>query len=327
MTSQDREDTATTIKPDESQENIHFPLLTQLALVVLVPLAIVFLQKLIASAQLDDTINPNPSSNATANMHGRSSANHHRRRIQHAITGLSFYFLSYIIPRSLCTTLLSASTLLLYILNLARSLSPTIQSHYLAQFGPLLRNHELIPGVLPGAFWFVAGITVTSLLIPDLNVARVGVLCLAFGDPVAASVGLCFPGSSLAFEVSCWGGIRLVGRRRRQTGRRQIRKRKRRRTIDVKEDKCAVGDEVSGKRGARKSLAGCVSCFLTSFVLAHVSSPSWYNGEEGWGWDASLVAACTTTVLEGLISSFIGVDDNFLIPIGTSLALFSYNSR
>merc|ERR1719491_712674 len=239
MTSQDREDTATTIKPDESQENIHFPLLTQLALVVLVPLAIVFLQKLIASAQLDDTINPNPSSNATANMHGRSSANHHRRRIQHAITGLSFYFLSYIIPRSLCTTLLSASTLLLYILNLARSLSPTIQSHYLAQFGPLLRNHELIPGVLPGAFWFLAGIAVTSLLIPDLNVARVGVLCLAFGDPVAAGVGLYFPGSSLAFEVSRWRGIRLVGSRRRQA--------------DVEKKDVVVGD--GGMGGSRKSLA------------------------------------------------------------------------
>jgi len=159
------------------------------------------------------------------------------------------------------------------------------------------------------------------------------VLCLAFGDPVAASVGLCFPGSKLAFEVSCWGGIWLRRKQEQQQQpergqiRRRKRQRKRRRTIDVRKNNGVVGDEDVAKGRSRKSLAGCVACFLTSFLLAHISSPAWYNGEEGWGWDASLVAACTTTVLEGLVSSFIGVDDNFLIPIGTSLALFSYNNR
>lgn len=314
MISEDRKGTTFPIQLDKSQSSLHVSLIKQWALIILAPLAVVYLQKLIASPQLDDNINSNSNSksNATANTHGRSSPHHHRRRIQHALTGLSFYFLSYLLPRSVSTILLSVSTLLLYILNLARSFSPTLQSNYLANFGPLLRTHELLPGVLPGAFWFLAGITLTSSLIPDLHVARVGVLCLAFGDPVAASVGLYFPGSKWAFEISCWGGIWLVGRRR---------------TIDVRKNNGVVGGDDDAKGRSRKSLAGCAACFLTSFLLAHISSPAWYNGEEGWGWDASLVAACTTTVLEGLVSSFIGVDDNFLIPIGTSLALFSYNNR
>jgi len=296
---------------DTSQASPYIPVLIQVALIFLVPTAIILLQKVLASAQVDNTITPN--SNATVNTNERSSAHHHRRRIQHALTGLSFYLLSYALPRSLSTTLLSLSTILLYILNLTRSLSPPLQSHYLTHFGPLLRTHELSPGVLPGAFWYLAGITVTSLLIPDLDVARVGVLCLALADPTAAGVGLYFPRSALAFEVSRFGRIRLAAVGHDDGGK--------------KDGTAGVGNGGGGSCGRtidRKSLAGCGACFLVSFLVAQAS-----GGEErgGWGWDASLVAAFATMVLEGVVSSFIGVDDNFLIPIGTSLALLLYNDR
>jgi len=155
-----------------------------LLLMIMVPVLVICMQ-LLAASQGEIQGTPSTSSSLQFN-----------RRIQHAITGLIFYGLSYVLPSSLAIALLCISTLAFYVLHIARSQSHVVQEYYLKHFGPLLRDHEKKLNVLSGAFWFLVGTTIVVCVFP-INIARTSILCLAFGDPFAAIVGISVGGPKL----------------------------------------------------------------------------------------------------------------------------------
>ena len=126
---------------------------------------------------------------------------HIQRRIQHAVTGLVFVAISYIIPPKPAGIMLLVADVALYALHRARLRSESAQEIYMKLFGALLRPHERTS--LPGAFYFILG-TAASLAFP-INAARLSVLCLSLGDPVAAIVGTTIGGPKLIGGKS-WSG-------------------------------------------------------------------------------------------------------------------------
>ena len=138
---------------------------------------------------------------------------HLQRRIQHAATGLVFVGISYIIPPFPAALMLLVADVALFALHRSRLKSEAAQEMYMKLFGALLRPHERTN--LPGAFYFVLG-TAASLTFP-INVARLSVLCLSLGDPVAAVVGTTIGGPKLVMGKSwsgtaaCWGVCFVLG--------------------------------------------------------------------------------------------------------------------
>lgn len=117
---------------------------------------------------------------------------HYSRRIQHALTGILFYLLSFLISTKLAISLLVIATFAFYfVLHLGRKKSKYIQDMYLNWFGVLLREHEKQIHHLPGAFWFLLGTTIVVLCF-SIQIARISILCLSLGDPIAAVVGIKF---------------------------------------------------------------------------------------------------------------------------------------
>ena len=217
-----------------------------------------------------------------------SSNLHYPRRIQHALTGLLFYGLSYILSRPIAITLLCISSISFYAIHRARSLSTKIQQQFLDLFGPLLREYEKNVETLPGAFWFLCGTTVVVCCFP-MNIARTSILCLALGDPIAAIVGIQVGGPKIYRH-----GVAVAG-----AG-------------------AAAGAEVPKKRG-NKSIAGCMACFWTCYLVS-VACMKQY-GPKLW-FLTGFVATCME-VLESFCS-FAVVDDNLLIPVGTGTVLWCY---
>mmetsp|Transcript_2274 Transcript_2274/g.2724 ORF Transcript_2274/g.2724 Transcript_2274/m.2724 type:complete len:259 (-) Transcript_2274:134-910(-) len=153
---------------------------TSLVLVILAPTLTVLLQLV----------------TATMKESNKKGLEHCRRRIQHALTGLLFYTLSFILTHFVASMLLSSTTMLFYVLHSSRSRSKYIQQCYMAHFGPLLREHEKNVHTPPGAFWFLFGTTLLILLFP-IEIARASLLCLSFGDPLAAIVGTIIGGPTI----------------------------------------------------------------------------------------------------------------------------------
>ena len=140
-------------------------------------------------------------------------------------------------------------------------------------FGPLLRDHEKKLNALPGAFWFLLGTTIVVCAFP-INIARTSILCLAFGDPIAAIVGINVGGPKL----------------------------------------CRNGG------GGSKSLAGCLACFWSCYLVSFVCMRE--LGPEAW-----FMTGVIATVMEGLNFFWsIPLDDNLLIPVGTSVSLWLYST-
>lgn len=133
--------------------------------------------------------------------------NHCRRRIQHALTGLIFYILSFILPISICRLLLSLANCLFYILHISRAKSKLIQKYYIENFGPLLREHERNVHSIPGAFWFLLGVSILTWSF-SMDIVRTSLLCLSFGDPVASTIGMFIGGPKIQFKH---GAKSLVG--------------------------------------------------------------------------------------------------------------------
>lgn len=130
---------------------------------------------------------------------------HIQRRVQHAATGLAFVGISFMIPPLPAAIMLLVAAAALYTLHRARLRSEAAQEIYMKLFGALLRPHERTS--LPGAFYFVLG-TAASLAFP-MNVARLSVLCLSIGDPVAAMVGTTMGGPKLLeaeLGAKSWSG-------------------------------------------------------------------------------------------------------------------------
>jgi dolichol kinase len=132
-----------------------------------------------------------------------------KRRIQHGMTGCLLIAISYCIPIYMCIVLLIVATYMIYYLK-------TYHFHtiYLPNFGPLLRDYEKKSSLsssssekhppsdkiksphnnipLPGAFYFILGTTITTILFP-IHIARYSVLCLSLADPMAAYIGQLLP--------------------------------------------------------------------------------------------------------------------------------------
>lgn len=105
-----------------------------------------------------------------------------KRRWQHALTGHILVQASHILPMDL-----GIGGLMLGAIGIAylRFRHP---EKFVEIFGPLLRREELDPGTLPGAFYFLIGTAMTTLIF-DLPTARYAVECLALADPMAAFCG------------------------------------------------------------------------------------------------------------------------------------------
>jgi dolichol kinase len=174
------------------------PFTRTMLIIILVPTFVIFLQVLTARART--TSNPNSNNSKTFNHQGR-------RRIQHALTGLSFYILSFLLTHFIACLLLSTTTTLFYVLHLLRSKSKTIQQFYIQQFGPLLRDHEKNIHTAPGAFWFLLGTTVLVISF-SMDIVRTSLLCLSFGDPIASAMGIRFGGPKIQLRH---GNKSLVG--------------------------------------------------------------------------------------------------------------------
>ena len=146
------------------------------------------------------------ASNSSTSSNSNASSLHHRRRLQHALTGILFYVLSFILPHIVAIILLSLATIAFYALHSARSTSTSVQEYYMKHFGPLLRDHEKNIYTLPGAFWFLVGTTIVVSAFP-IHIARTSLLCLSFGDPIAALVGIRIGGPKIVVST---GGSKSV---------------------------------------------------------------------------------------------------------------------
>ena len=238
-----------------------------LLLIFMAPTLVIIIQLLAASQ------------GETSGKSSTSSSLHYNRRIQHAFTGMMFYGLSYILPSSIAIALLCIATLAFYALLFARSRSHTVQEYYMRHFGPLLRDHEKKLNALPGAFWFLVGTTIVVCAFP-IDIARTSILCLAFGDPIAAIVGINVGGPKL----------------------------------------CLASNNNSNGGGGSKSLAGCLACFWSCYLVSFVCMRE--LGPEAW-----FMTGVVATVMEGLnFFCSIPLDDNVLIPVGTGISLWLYST-
>mmetsp|Transcript_1738 Transcript_1738/g.4130 ORF Transcript_1738/g.4130 Transcript_1738/m.4130 type:complete len:258 (-) Transcript_1738:108-881(-) len=174
-----------------------------IALFVVSAILIILLQVLTARwIRSASTSTPSPGSSTPEESKDRSDL-HLRRRIQHASTGLAFVSLSYLIPPLPAAIMLLTVAAALLALHRLRLRSDAAQEIYMKLFGALLRPHERTS--LPGAFYFVLG-TAISLAFP-LDMARLSVLCLSLGDPVAAIVGTTVGGPRFfGDERTSWSG-------------------------------------------------------------------------------------------------------------------------
>jgi len=233
------------------------------------------------------------SSNNTNTIHynhetRNSSSLHYQRRLQHILTGILFYILSYIISRPIAMTLLCISSITFYILHRARSSSTKVQQHFLDFFGPLLRDYEKKIHNLPGAFWFLLGCTIVVCCFP-MNIARTSILCLALGDPMAAVVGIHVGGPNIAYSYSS--------------------------------SSSNSGKSSSQKKVGSKSISGCMACFTTCSLVAMICMNQY--GPKLW-----FLTGFTATAMESFESlcPWFAIDDNLLIPVGTGVVLWLYTT-
>ena len=136
-----------------------------------------------------------------------------KRRLQHAITGHALVQISYMLPYKICIAALCIGCIGFLI---ARTYFPI---WFYTTFHSLLRSEEKSGKVLPGAFYFLIGTTISALLTTEdkLYIARYAVECLAVADPIASYVGskisspqLC-QGSTLSGCVACFITSLCVG--------------------------------------------------------------------------------------------------------------------
>ncbi len=139
---------------------------------------------------------------------------HLPRRLFHMAAASVFPVLALFLEKGTLLPLLLAATGLLVVGDLARLLLPVLNSWFQAIFRPLLRQGEARR--VTGASYVLLG-TLAAFLMFSRDVAVLAVLFAALGDPVAAMVGIRFPGRHI-FRKSIWGtaamsavGIGVVG--------------------------------------------------------------------------------------------------------------------
>jgi hypothetical protein len=154
---------------------------------------------------------PTTSHQGNNNNHNNNNNHHHhkretKRRIQHAMTGHSIVLLSYI----LSSTMLRYGQFLLFVIIIIIYYIHQYHFHtiYMKIAGPYLRPLELISDhhnciVLPGAYYFLCGVWITSLLFP-LYITQYSVMCLSYSDPMASYIGQTIPSRRLIDLISSY---------------------------------------------------------------------------------------------------------------------------
>lgn len=144
----------------------------------------------------------------------QSNMIHSSRRMQHALTGVLFYALSFLLRIHDAKLLLFVASSSFYILHKMRKSRKHVQELYLTFFGSLLREKEKEVHHLPGAFWFLLGVTIVFAFF-DVWIARISLLCLSIGDPIAAIVGIQYGHGSSSIrrrhQKSLYGSLACFG--------------------------------------------------------------------------------------------------------------------
>ena len=206
---------------------------------------------------------------------------HYARRIQHALTGILFYLLSFLISKKLATYLLVIGTFAFYtLIHLGRKKSKCIQDMYLNWFGALLREHEKQLHQLPGAFWFLLGTTIVVLCF-NIQIARISILCLSLGDPIAALVGIKF------------------GRYGRD----------------------GILPQNKSMLGCVTCYIVCFCICFGHISVNEKSNETFSLGVSGRSVEKSMLTALVATVMECYGTYFTSLDDNLLMPLGVAITL------
>ena len=127
---------------------------------------------------------------------------HLARRAQHAATGLLFYALSYTELgyryRFQGVATLGICSLGVYVIHRWRLSNPAVRDFLAKTYSSILRERELKGGI-PGAFFFLLGVSLAGLIMLTMNddaegllAWRLSLLYLSLGDPVAAIMGTLF---------------------------------------------------------------------------------------------------------------------------------------
>ncbi|POM72112.1 Uncharacterized protein PHPALM_11229, partial [Phytophthora palmivora] len=130
---------------------------------------------------------------------------HLQRKLQHLGTGAMIYAASSYFGRLIGATVLLFFAVLFYGVNELRGRSEAVNAAYIKCFRSILRQHEVSRAALPGAFYFLLGSGFSLALLP-LRVARLAILHLSVGDPVAAFFGTLFGRHKLEALVGKLGG-------------------------------------------------------------------------------------------------------------------------
>jgi len=266
---------------------------------------------------------------------------HLSRRIQHAITGLVILIISYIVPPyPIGFVLLVIASATFYHIHWKRLHDETWDQWYLDRFGELLREHERgewedekkvadsnnsistlnkkknhddapmlykrrrkTPPALPGAFYFLLGTALSTLLFPTVT-ARTSLLILSIADPMAGLVGVWFS-EHLGWNIT-WKKLFL---QRLQKG------------------KNGIDDGIIGG----PSVAGSVACAVTTIICTYVYIPfasintnstiPEANISVYLSLNSRLCIGIITALTEAMVGRHLPVigtkmaDDNLLIPL------------
>lgn len=146
---------------------------------------------------------------------GSSSSTFHARRVQHVCTGVAFYCVATYTSLGdkdliWAAVLLSIGTSWVYGMHRWRLNNPKVKEFLQKHYKNILRESE-ITGRIPGAFYFMFGVSVATweVLLWDnmrtggMRAWRLAVLFLSVGDPVASLVGEVFGSAS---KSKSWQG-------------------------------------------------------------------------------------------------------------------------
>mmetsp|Transcript_33342 Transcript_33342/g.60075 ORF Transcript_33342/g.60075 Transcript_33342/m.60075 type:complete len:294 (-) Transcript_33342:53-934(-) len=259
---------------------------------------------------------------------------HLSRRVQHAITGIVILIISYIIPPyPIGFLLLTLATAAFYHVHRKRVHEEAWDKWYLESFGALLRDHERgewedvkvadnggtsnkhnnnkqqshdspmykrrrkTNPALPGAFYFLLGTSLSTLLFPTV-VARTSLLVLSVADPMAGLVGAWF--SDMGYNFT-WKQLlqRFQGK-----------------------------DKSSGMGEGGPSIAGSIACAGSTILCTHVyihsivinTNSTIPTGNESLSFNSRICIGIITSLTEAMAGRHLPMvgtmaDDNLLIPL------------
>ena len=163
------------------------------------------------------------------------------------------------------------------------------------------RRRKIVPA-LPGAFYFLLGTTLSTLLFPAV-VARTSLLILSIADPVAGVVGVYF--SKMGYNVT-WRGLfnKLVLRK----------------TANI---------EAAGGGGG-PSVAGSLACMITTIMCTFLYIDGSASGALLLSLNSRLCIGAMTAITEAVAGRHLPLigtvaDDNLLMPLvsGSLICWFS----